>query len=47
MSNSVIIISEDTEIYKSFERAFRHSNIEAQEWEDFGEVYEDTFGNHI
>jgi len=35
MSNSVIIISEDTEIYKSFERAFRHSNIEAQEWEDY------------
>lgn len=35
MSNSVIIISDDTEVYKSLKRAFRISNIVAREWEDY------------
>lgn len=35
MSNSVIIISDDTEVYKSLKRAFRLFNIVAQEWEDY------------
>lgn len=35
MSNHVIIISEDIEIYKSLKRAFRVSNIVAREWENY------------
>lgn len=35
MSNYVIIISEDIEVYKSLKRALRISNIVAREWEDY------------
>jgi len=35
MSNYVIIVSEDIEVYKSLKRAFRVSNIVVQEWENY------------